>query len=89
MSLAVHIHTKLKTHRTQTWYSTQGVQTSGYHVILSRNAVSTCAKLSNITMHALMPYKTALMPECLITYCTSVRAITTMCGSMLPHGSFD
>ena len=37
-------------------------------------------RLTNITMHALMPYKTALMTECFITHCTAVRVITTMCG---------
>ena len=49
---------------------------------LSTNVVLTCARLSNITMHVLMPYKTALMTECLITYCTAVRAFTTMYALM-------
>ena len=51
-------------------------------ISFSINAVLTRARLSNITMHALMPYNTALMPECLITNRTAVRVLTTMYTSM-------
>jgi hypothetical protein len=60
------------------------VQTSGCHH-MSQFEYKCCINnsiLSNISMHALMSYKTALMSECLITYCTAVRAITIMYGSM-------
>jgi hypothetical protein len=33
-------------------------------------------------MHALMPYKTALLTKCFITYCTGIRAFATMYASM-------
>jgi hypothetical protein len=33
-------------------------------------------------MHAFKYYQTALVNECLITHCTGIRALTTMCASM-------
>jgi len=33
-------------------------------------------------MYALMPYKIALLPECLLAYITSIRALTTMYAFM-------
>ena len=50
VSLAVHIHTNLKAHITQTWYSTQGVPISGCHH-MSQFEYKCCIYMCQIIKH--------------------------------------